>query len=150
MAMSPDDILEHHGIKGMRWGVRKDKAQRNVKRRVKKFKSERKVKAKRQKIIANRRTLSDADIKKQVERFLSEKKLKDLVEADIKPGRAATKKILSESGQKVARTVVAGAGIILVKHLAEKKLGVKLDPSEKKARAKEMVDTLARGGLKKK
>ncbi len=123
MGMTLDDILEHHGIKGMKWGHRKDQAQRQVKRKVKQIKSERKVKAKRQKIITGRRRLSDAAIKEHIERFQSEKRLKDLVEADIKPGRTVTKKILSESGQKVARTVVAGGALLVVKAALDKKMG---------------------------
>lgn len=123
MGMSLEDVLEHHGIKGMHWGVRKERVQKDVRRRVKTHKAEKKVKAKRQKVISGRRKLSDADLKTHIERLMSEKKLKDLGEADIKPGRAVTKRILSDSGQKVARTVIAGGGLLVVKAIIDKKTG---------------------------
>lgn len=123
MGMSINDVLEHHGIKGMHWGVRKDRAQKNVKRRVNRFKMNKKVKSKRQDISSRRRQLSEGDLKKVIDRLQTEKKLRDLVEADIKPGRTITKRILSESGQKVARTVLAGGGLLVVKAVVDKKMG---------------------------
>lgn len=123
MGMTVDDILEHHGIKGMHWGVRKDKLQKSTKRRAKRFQANKKVKAKRQDIASRRRQLSEGDLKKFIDRLQTEKKLKDLVDADIRPGRTITKRILSESGQKIARTVVAGGGLLVVKAVIDKKMG---------------------------
>lgn len=122
------DFLEHHGIKGMHWGVRKDNTQKTVQRRVKKFKAQQKVKAKRQKVISGRRSLSDAGLKAHIDRLMAEKKFKDLAEADIKPGRAIAKRILSDSGQKVARTVITGAGLLATKAAIDKATGTKFDP----------------------
>lgn len=118
-----EEFLEHHGIKGMHWGVRKDRVQKTAKRKAKRFQANRKIKSKRQDIASRRRQLSEGDLKKVIDRLQTEKKLKDLVEADIKPGRTVTKRILSESGQKVARTVVAGGGLLVVKAVIDKKMG---------------------------
>lgn len=134
--MEVDEFLSHHGIKGMKWGRRKNRTAK-----------EEKIRSKRARISNRRRQLSDSDIKTFIERLSNEKKLKSLVDEDLKPGRTVAKRIMSDSGQKVARTVVSGAGIILVKHLVEKKMS----PGTKvKLNAQEVADTLARGSLKKK
>lgn len=105
-----EEALSHFGTKGMKWGVRKPRTKAEAKRRVQ-----------RQKLSDNRRKLSDDDLKKAVDRIQTEKKLKDLVDEDLRPGKTVAKKILSDSGQKVARTVVAGAGLLAIKTLMTKK-----------------------------
>lgn len=100
--MDDDQHLEHYGVRGMKWGVRKRSAK------------EEKERARRFKAVKNRRTLSDKEIKERIDRIQAEKKLKQLVEEDLTPGRAAAKRILSDSGQKVARNAAAGAGTLAV------------------------------------
>lgn len=104
------DFLQHVGVKGMKWGVRKRRSGAEIKRR-----------AKRQKLSDKRRSLSDDDLKKAVDRIQSEKKLKELVDEDLRPGKTVAKKIMSDSGQKIARTVVAGAGLYAIKVAVERK-----------------------------
>lgn len=107
-----DDILEHYGVKGMHWGVRRGAT-----------KKEQKVADKRQKMSDNRRLLKANDLDAMISRLEKEKKLKNLVEEDLTPGKRAVKAVLSESGQKVARTVLAGAVLYGGKVLLDKKLG---------------------------
>lgn len=111
--ISTEDFLAHYGVRGMKWGVRK------------RSKREEKLRAKRFKTANNRRHLSDEDLKKHIDRLQNEKKLKQLVEEDLTPGKAAAKKIMSESGQKVARTVLAGAGLLAIKVAVERKFDPK-------------------------
>jgi hypothetical protein len=116
-----DEFLEHYGVMGMKWGIRNDK------RGVRKGHSSKEstVRAKRKKISNNRRSLSDGDLRKHISRLSEEKKLKTLINEDLKPGRTIAKKIMSESGQKTARTVISGATLYAVKAVATKKFDIK-------------------------
>lgn len=108
--MNVDDFLEHYGVKGMHWGVRKGATKKEIK-----------IANKRQKMADNRRLLDSKDLEAMINRLEKEKKLKDLVEQDLTPGKKAIKTIMSESGQKVARTVIAGAAIYGIKAAISKK-----------------------------
>ena len=91
-----DEILEHYGVKGMKWGVRrsrKELAARN----------------KRAKAAENRRTLSDDKLYSGIERLKAERQLKQLTEEDLQPGRAAVKQVLADTGKKTAKLVLTGA-----------------------------------------
>lgn len=112
--MDLSEFLEHHGVKGMHWGIRNKPTRADVK-----------LRNKRKKVSAKRRHLSDGDIKAYIERLGNEKKLKNLIDEDLAPGKTIAKRILSESGQKVARTVVAGAGLYALKVAVEKQFDAK-------------------------
>jgi hypothetical protein len=135
-----EEFLEHHGVKGQRWGVRRKRST---------FES--KARTSRRKASKNRRTLSTEQLQKRVSRLELERKLKNLTEQDLSPGRSAAKKIMSESGQKIVKTAVSGAGVILVKTALTRKLSPKGTKHKMTLeKAKEIADTVARGGLKKK
>lgn len=110
-----ENELNHHGILGMKWGVRryqnKDGTLTNSgKKRISKTQSaDDKKRESRKKDLKNRRTMSDADLKKKIERLKLEKEFKSLTEEDISPGKKATKRILSDVGTKVVSAAAAGA-----------------------------------------
>lgn len=108
-----NDILEHYGIKGMKWGVRNKPTKREAV-----------IRNQRATVAARRRHLSDGDLKNFIERLSNEKKLKTLVDEDLTPAKAATKKILSASGQKVATGLVTGAVAYGLKALFTKKFEI--------------------------
>lgn len=107
-----NEYLEHFGVRGMKWGVRKDPS------------ANAQVRKSRAKMYKNRRTMSDSDIKRAVSRMQMEKKLKTLVEEDITPGRLAAKEFLSKTGAAFVGAAAGAAGAALVKsYLAKKGLG---------------------------
>ena len=107
-----EHYLNHFGVRGMRWGVRKGPS------------ADTKVRRDRAKMHKNRRTMSDSDIKRAVNRMQMEKKLKTLVEEDIAPGRLAAKDFLSKTGAIFVGAAAGAAGAALVKsYLAKKGIG---------------------------
>lgn len=111
-----DDFLEHYGVKGMRWGVRKDRGSRmgsSAEPRV--TRRERKEINLRRYASARRRVLSDKDLDQFISRLEKEKKLKSLVKADLSPGKAAAQELMKNAGTKIAGTVLAGAGMYTIR-----------------------------------
>jgi len=115
MAEEIDNFLEHYGVKGMRWGVRRG----IVKSGKERTSREDKVRAKRKDAKRRRQVLSDKDLDGLVKRLEQEKKLKSLLDEDLSPGRTVTKKLLANAGTKIAGTVLAGAGVWAVKTALE-------------------------------
>jgi len=95
-----DEFIEHFGVKGMHWGTNKRKGTSSANRNIKN---------KRLNDVKNRRQLSDTDLQKKVERLQLEKKLKDVTAETTTPGKKLANEILSQSGRKVASTVLTGA-----------------------------------------
>lgn len=72
-----NDIIEHHGVKGQRWGVRKVRKRASSYIGSKKVvaKSDDEARAKYSSTYAKRSKMSDADLKKTVERLELENRL---------------------------------------------------------------------------
>lgn len=99
-----NNYLQHHGVLGMKWGVRKSSYNKNESDKMKNAAK----KAKRKKDLKNRRILSEKELEKKINRLKMEKQLKDLTEADVKPGRTAVKKFISSTGGKVITAATVG------------------------------------------
>ena len=108
--------LEHHGVKGMKWGIRKRSKTRvsssgarstspNPSSKV----SAPTTRDKRVKALKNRRELSDSDIKDFTSRLQSEKQLKSLLDEDVSPGRTFIKKVMSDAGRQAATKLATNA-----------------------------------------
>ena len=137
------DVLEHFGVRGMRWGVRRgsssDSGGDSGSDGPKIVGPSNKVSVKqRKKTKDSVRTLSDDDLNAFIKRLDQEKKFRDLVNSDIAPGKTATKKILGDTGTRVAKTVLYTAGIVAASKLVSKYI------------SKEVGDKLSNAGGKKK
>jgi len=85
----PDDLM-HHGIKGMRWGVRKSSSGQSTNSPPK--------------------NLSDEELKRAVERMRLEQQYKDLASgrtAQKSAGKKFAEQALTETGKQVIRAIAA-------------------------------------------
>lgn len=104
------EFIEHHGVKGMQWGVRtKSKSGSSGTNRTTYGKSPKR--------------LTSAELEKRIKRMETEKKYNDLNKRDVSKGEQIATEILTNSGKKIATTVLTGAGLLAVKIAVNKKLG---------------------------
>lgn len=120
-----NEVLYHHGIKGMKWGVRRSPDQLSRARGSTKSSADQKEKEKRKTDVKNRRTLSDAELKRRIERLKMEKEFKNLTEDDISPGKKFVSNVMSSAGTKVLTIAAAGAMSYGVKAAMTKEFNIK-------------------------
>lgn len=122
-----DSFLEHYGIIGMKWGVRRpvgpdglvgSGSGKSTKARDKQTKAE------RRKDVKERRLLSDKALTEKIGRLEKEKRLRELTDAEINSGKKATSDIMKQVGTRVATTVLTGAALYGIKSALTGKVDV--------------------------
>lgn len=146
-----NEILMHHGVKGMKWGVRRTPAQLGHKRsgsRRKKSRSSRKGEARKKRIsgLVKKRTttktvtrrkkaseFTDDELQAAVKRLQLEKQYNDLVRSiDGQQTVSRGRKIVNDSWNKVLAPAIQEAAKEKVKKELKKKLGVDNEEEKKK------------------
>ena len=120
------DELEHHGVKGMRWGHRK--------RDVSSGKNGKTTKTTKTQI----KRMSDSEVQSRIKRLESEKKLSKLSKEDSNPTKQFIESVMADSGKRVLTTVATNAMLGGIRYATDKSYS-----------KKDFVSSLAKSGGKK-
>ena len=91
--MSNEALLQHHGILGMKWGVRRTPEQLA---RAKKTSSDDEVKK-----------MSDSELRSKINRLQMEKQYKQLTSSEISVGRKFVQDVLTNAAKQTATNYVS-------------------------------------------
>lgn len=111
-----ESYLAHHGVPGMKWGIRKE-AERKQK------KKKRGIKVERLSAYKNRSLLSNKSLEQRIKRLEQEKKLRQLTESETSYGKSKVKEVLEDVGKKSATAVLSGLTIGGTWYLLSRVLG---------------------------
>lgn len=131
--VTPIDQLYHHGIPGMKWGVRRSRpsvqtgssSQKSSPTSIEKPKVPKADDFLESRVFKSKAVagLSTAELKKLNERLNLEKQYKDLTKEERQKGKSFLSEALSSGLKQTATTVVAAGSLYAVKKAIEKTLG---------------------------
>lgn len=124
------DYLEHYGVLGMHWGVRKDgkpqgfqygKRNKKNKESREEARSNRSLIRERDRQSQNRRRLSDEELDRSIARLKKEKELRTLTNEANHPTRTRIQSdladVLASSGKKIAIAALTAGGAALITYI---------------------------------
>lgn len=134
------DFLEHYGIKGQKWGVRRyQNPDGTLTEEGKKRQRIAEIKQTRKQEARDRYLLSDDELRKKIGRLELEKKLKTLTDEDTNSGERYIKTVGDAVMNRAVTTIAVGATLYGVKALASKHFN-----------ANEFANAMFKGGAGKK
>lgn len=114
-----DNFLNHYGILGMRWGVRR---RRKVTAGKSKTNLSDDYKKKEELKKRDPKSLSNQELKALNERMQLEKQYKDLTRNEISAGKRLVQEVLGSAAKETAKNFVAKAMTKSLENLVEKKV----------------------------
>lgn len=102
-------VLQHFGVKGMKWGTRKAASSAPSTQRTTFKRAPSK--------------LSTKELSTRISRMEMEKKYNQLNRKDVSDGRKLVNEVLQSTGRRVATTVLTGASLVAIKTALTSKFG---------------------------
>ena len=110
------EVLQHHGVKGQKWGVRKDRGHDGEKstgvkggRSSKVTKPGSYTKTDRKRTAKQRRQLTDSELLEYTKRLEAEKRFSELIANDASPAKKFINSALHDAGKQVLTTITKNA-----------------------------------------
>lgn len=101
------DELYHHGIKGMKWGVRRSRAQLGYSSSPRKTKKQAQKVSSKQQRRNEMKNMSDAELRNRINRIQMEKQYMQLTEPQLSPGKKFVKDVLTNAAKQTVTNYTA-------------------------------------------